>query len=63
MATPRLTMKNIREILRQKWVLKRSHREVALSTGYSLGAVSATLKRAAEAGLDAVQLADTAPNE
>ncbi len=58
MPAERLPMRNIKEILRQKWVLKRSHREVALSTGYSLGAVSATLKRAAEAGLDAVQLAD-----
>jgi len=50
-------MRNIKEILRQKWLLKRSHREIASSTGLSVGAVSTTLKRATEAGLDAGQLA------
>jgi hypothetical protein len=31
MATERLSMRQIREILRQKWVLGRPHREVAES--------------------------------
>ena len=45
-------MRKTREILRQKWGLGRSHREVARSLGVSLGAVSATLTRATAAGLD-----------
>ena len=52
MPTERLSMRKSREILRQKWVLERSHREVATSVGLSVGAVAATLKRAAEARLD-----------
>ena len=39
MATERLSMRSIREVLRQKWVLKKSHREVAHSLGISAGAV------------------------
>ena len=39
-------MRKIREILRQKWVLGRSHREVAASLGVSVGAVSAVETRA-----------------
>lgn len=39
MATQRLTMKNIREILRQKWALRRSHRDVAASLDVSPGVV------------------------
>ena len=39
MATERLSMHKTREILRQKWVLGRSHREVARSLGVSFGAV------------------------
>ena len=48
----RLSMRPIREILRQKQGLGRSHREVAGALGLSVGAVHATLERAARAGLD-----------
>ncbi len=51
MAGPRLSMHKTREILRQKWGLGRSHREVARSLGLSLGMVSGTLARAEAAGL------------
>jgi transposase len=44
-------MRHVREILRQKWCLGRSHREVAASLGVSVGVVSGTLTRAQEAGL------------
>ena len=49
MATERLSMRRTREILRQKLELGRSHREVAASVGLSVGAVGATLVRAAAA--------------
>jgi hypothetical protein len=52
MATERLSMRKTREILRLKWGLDRSHREVARSLGVSLGMVGVTLKRAENAGLD-----------
>src|SRR5436309_1143570 len=52
MATERLTMRKIREILRHKWVLGRSHRDVAASLSVSVGAVSAAEQRARRAGLD-----------
>ena len=52
MAGRRLSMRRTREILRQKWALGRSHREVARSLGVSTGAVSAALARARAAGLD-----------
>ena len=39
MATPRLTMPKTKEILRQKWQLGRSHREVARSLSISPGVV------------------------
>jgi len=51
MAGRRLSMRRTREILRQKWALGRSHREVARSLGVSTGAISAALARASEAGL------------
>ena len=51
MATKRLTMIKTKEILRQKWVLGRSHREVAYSVGVSAGVVAATLTRAGKAEL------------
>lgn len=51
MATERLSMRQIREILRQKWCLERSHREVAQSLGISSGAVGTTVLRARAAGL------------
>jgi transposase len=52
MATERLSMRQIREILRQKWVLGRPHREVAASLRTGLGTVSVVLERAKQAGLD-----------
>src|SRR5262245_29048632 len=45
-------MRHTREILRQKWVLGRSHREVARSLGISNGTVGATVLRARAAGLE-----------
>ena len=38
MAAERLSMRCVKEVLRQKWVLKKSHREVARSLGISAGA-------------------------
>jgi transposase len=52
MATERLSMRQIREILRQKWILGRPHREVAESLRIGLGTVSVVLARATQAGLD-----------
>ena len=46
MATERLSMRQTREILRQKWRLGRTHREVAQSLGISSGAVGTTVLRA-----------------
>lgn len=55
-------MRKTREILRQKWVLKRSHREIARSVAQSAGAVGTALARAKDAGLgrwaDVEQLSD-----
>ena len=39
MATKRLSMRKTREILRQKWALGRSHREVARSLSVGGGTV------------------------
>jgi transposase len=47
----RLTMTKIREILRQKWELGASHRDVARSLGVSVGAVSSAVARAKHVGL------------
>src|SRR5579859_3767509 len=65
MPTERLSMRNTREILRQKWLLKRSHREVGTSVGVSVGAVSLALVRAGAAELtwEAVQSLDDAQLE
>ncbi len=52
MARSRLSMRETREILRQKWALGRSHREVAASLGVSVGAISGVLRRAEAAGLE-----------
>jgi DNA-directed RNA polymerase specialized sigma24 family protein len=46
MATERLSMRKIREMLRLKWVAQRSHREVARSLGVSAGAVASAVSRA-----------------
>jgi transposase len=63
MATERLPMRHIREILRLKWRLSRSHRETARSLGVSAGVVASVLSRASKLGLtwDAIEeLADDA---
>ncbi len=52
MAAERLAMRKIREILRQKWELGRSHREIARSLGVSVGAVAGVVTRATRAGWD-----------
>jgi len=51
MATERLPMRNIREILRLKWLLRRSHREAAQSLGISPGVVASVLSRATKKAL------------
>ena len=51
MATERLPMRHIRDILRLKWCLKRSHRETARSLGISPGAVASVISRARGIGL------------
>ena len=56
MATERLSMRQIREILRQKWCLGRSHRAVAESLGIGSGTVGTTVLRARAAGLDWAQV-------
>jgi len=56
MATERLSMRQIREILRQKWVLGCSHRQVTASLRVSVGTVTAVLRRASHAGLDWAQV-------
>ena len=45
-------MRQIREILRQKWCLGQSHRAIAQSLGISSGTVGSTVLRARAAGLD-----------
>lgn len=52
MATERLSMRKTREVLRLKWFLGRTHREIRQATGLGLGTVSETAARAALAGLD-----------
>ena len=52
MATKRLSMRQTREILRQKFLLGRSHRDIAGSLGISVGAVWMAVSRARVAGLD-----------
>jgi len=56
MATERLSMRQIREILHQKWVLGCSHRQVTASLRVSVGTVTAVLRRASHAGLDWAQV-------
>jgi transposase len=58
-------MRKTREILRPKWLLKRSHRAVGASVGVSVGVVSLALSRAADARLtwEAVQAVDDAELE
>jgi len=52
MATERLSMRKTREVLRLKWVLGRSHREIHRATGVGVATVSETATRATAAGLD-----------
>lgn len=51
MATERLAMHNLKEILRQKLVLRRSHRDVADVVGVSVGLVSGVMSRATVLGI------------
>jgi transposase len=52
MATERLSMRKTREILRLKWVLGRSHREIKGAIGVGLATVTGTIARATAANLD-----------
>jgi transposase len=52
MAAERLSMRKTREILRQKWTLGRTNREIARSLDISAGAVGKTVCRAKAAKLD-----------
>jgi hypothetical protein len=52
MATERLSIRKIREILRLKWVLGRSHREIKGAAGVGLATVTDTIARATAAHLD-----------
>jgi len=52
MATERLSMRQIREILRQKRALGLSHRAMASSLRVGLGTISRVVSRAHAAGLD-----------
>ncbi|HLW95720.1 MAG TPA: IS21 family transposase [Solirubrobacteraceae bacterium] len=65
MPTERLSMRQSREIVRQKWLLGRAHRAIADSVGVSIGAVSLALARASAAGLtwEAVEGIDDAELE
>ena len=63
MAGRRLSMRRTREILRQKWALGRSHREVARSLGVSTGAISAVLARARAAELSVTLVPDAEPEK
>lgn len=52
MATERLSMRKTREILRLKWVLDCSHREITRALSVSLSTISETTSRAILANLD-----------
>ena len=45
-------MRKTKEILRQKWALKRPHRDIAKSAGVSVGVVWSAITRAKGAGLE-----------
>lgn len=51
MAAARLSMRKTREILRQKWLLERSCREISSSVGVGVGTVSKALGSAKSIGL------------
>ena len=63
MATRRLTMRKVRDILRMKWALKMSHRDIARSLSVSPSSVSETLKRASYAELDWQQVYELSESE
>jgi len=52
MATERLSMRKIRDVLRLKWTQGCSHRQIYRATGVSVATVSETASRAQRAGLD-----------
>ena len=56
-------MHRIREILRQKWDLQRTHREIAASVGCSVGAVCNVVRRATAAALDLAAVAELDDSE
>lgn len=56
MATRRLSMRNVKEILRQKLLLGRSNREIGRALGMSAGSVSNVVGRAKHAALRAWEL-------
>ena len=52
MATQRLSMRQTREILRQRLLLHRSYREIGRSLGVSVGAAANAVARAQAQGLE-----------
>jgi len=56
MATERLPMRKIKEILRQKWLLGRRHRQIARALGVGVGTVSSVVTRADAAELSWEQI-------
>ena len=56
-------MRRIREVLRLKFELQRSHREISAATGLSKGSVSDYLRRAREAGVTWERARDLSDHE
>lgn len=52
MPAPRMSMRNIKEILRLKWACGLSHRQISRALGVSVGAISGYAAQAVAAGLD-----------
>jgi hypothetical protein len=63
MATERLSMRKIREILRLKWVLGKSHRDAARSLGVSPATVAGVVSRARHAMRSSVLGGSWTPGE
>ena len=63
MATEKLSMRNVREILRQKLELKRTHRAVAKALGISNGAVGTLMVRWKASRLDWAAVKELAEGE
>lgn len=51
MAAEKLPMRKIKDILRQKWLLGRPHRQIVQALGVGIGSVTGVLERAARAEL------------